>query len=644
MTLPARPLVFNTLARAVAPRRPMRVSEWAERHRILSAKASPIPGPWRNSRNPLLVEIMDCFSARSPVRDVVAVLPIQFGKTAVEENIVGYTMTEVGGPIMVTLPGEVSLEKWETQKLNPLLDETPILQDVLTSTASRDAANRRNFKEFVGGQLYLEHAGNPARLKSSSIRTLLVDEYSSFAAALRTGDDPDAMLDGRVSAFPATYKRLKVSSPGTLGTCRAWEAWLKSDRRRWLMPCPHCGHRQAFEWSGLQWDEDLTRAWYVCADCGAVIDEHEKPAMIAAGQWVAENPAARVRGYHANCLYYPIGMGPRWLELARMWADAQGDPAKLKTFINDRLAEPWEDPAMRAVKMNVIADRAEPLPLRPVPAWVLQITAGIDTQDNRLAVQLVGWGRGMASWVVDYIELPGDPADDAVWEALTAHLNTPVEHASGALLRVEAAAVDTGGHRTEAVKHYVRQARTRRIMAIMGARHNNHPPLGRGKPVETNWRGQYDKRGVLLYQVGTVNIKHMLFGHLSADAERDADLRRVCFSDQLEPFYFEGLTSEVYDPRKNRFEKKRGSVRNEPLDTWVYAYAATLHPELRLPRWTRAQWDAREAQLLAQASTSRVDARQQHPAHLPTTPAPPRRDVPRETSGGFGSDAWSNRL
>ena len=78
-----------------------------------------------------------------------------------------------------------------------------------------------------------------------------------------------------------------------------------------------------------------------------VIEEHQKTRMIAAGRWVAENPGAPIRGYDINCLYYPMGLGPRWIELVAMWRDAQGDQAKLKTFINDRLAEPWEDPAMR---------------------------------------------------------------------------------------------------------------------------------------------------------------------------------------------------------------------------------------------------------------------------------------------------------
>jgi phage terminase large subunit GpA-like protein len=644
MTLAAaRPLIFAAIGKAIAPRKPLRVSEWAARYRVLSSKGSQEAMAWRNERNPLQVEIMDCFSARSPVRDVVARLPIQFGKSEIETNILGYTMCENPMPIIVALPAEVSMNKWIDQKLNPLIDETPAIQAVLTSMASREASNRRTFKDFHGGQLYVEHAGNPVRLKSTSAGMVLADEFSSFASLLKSGDDPAEMLDGRTSAFPSKYKRLKVGTPEIAGRCRISELYDKSDQRRYYVPCPDCGHEQPFEWSGLQWTPDGMHAWYVCRECAVVIEEHQKTAMIARGHWVAENPGARIRGYHANALYYPIGLGPRWVELVAMWRDAQGDPAKLKTFINDRLAEPWEDPSMRAVKFNIIADRAEPLPLRPVPSWVLAVTAGIDTQDNRLPVQIVGWGRGMTCWPIDYVELPGDPNEDEVWTALTALLNAPIDRADGAVLRVDAALQDMLGHRTEAVKAYVRQKRVRRLVAGFGATANNAPSLGKAKLHDINYRGMVDKRGVHAYPVGTVAIKHHLFAMLSTDADKPAEERKVRFSDELSRDYFGGLVSETYDPRKNRFEKIRGTPRNEPLDTWVYAYAAAMHPELRLHRWTRANWDMREAQLLASiARPSANDSRETQPS-APTPAARPSdsRETRRRPRGFDTKDGWS---
>lgn len=588
--------IAAVLARSLAPRKPITVSQWSDLERRLSSKGSAEPGRWRTDRNPPLREPMDCLSARSTVKDVVLMFPIQFGKTEVAVNALGYTMDHNPGPVMVCLPGEVSMHKWVAQKLNPMIEETPAVRATLTSTDSRNGSNRREFKDFAGGQLYIEHAGSPSRLKSTTVRTLIVDELDEFAASLVGGDDPVEMLDGRTSAFPATYKRLYISTPQIQGTSRIEALYAKSDRRRYYVPCPHCGEMQPLEWSGLRWGPGGTGVAYVCRECGALIEEHHKTQMIAAGQWVAENPGAKSRGYWINCLYYQIGLGPRWAELVERWLNAQNDPAKLKTFINDRLAEPWEDPAMRAVKHNIIADRAEAYPLRTAPPGVLAITAGVDTQDNRLAVQIIGWGRGMACWVIDYIELPGDPADDAVWVALADLLNRGVQHESGLFLDVEATCIDAGGHRTEAVKAFVRDRRIRRPLAIFGAVPNNAPVISKGKMQDVDWKGRYDKRGVMIQHVGTVGIKHMLFGRLSTDADKDPDHRLVHFSSDLPPEYFAGLVSETYNPSKNRFEKKRGA-RNEPLDTWVYAYAATHHPELRLQRRTNAEWDRAQTRL-----------------------------------------------
>jgi len=597
----ARAEISHAIARAIAPRKPMRVSEWAAAKRRLSRKGSAIPGAWSNTINPLQVEVMDCFSARSPVHEAVALFPIQFGKSEIETNILGYTMEENPQPLMVVLPGEVSMNKWIDQKLNPLIDETPSLQRVLTSIASRESSNRRAFKDFRGGQLYIEHAGNPVRLKSTSVGMVLVDEFSSFANALKTGDDPDAMLDGRTSAFPSTYKRFKVGTPESKGSCRLTDLWEKSDQRRWHWPCPDCGHEQPFEWRGLHWTPDAQRCWYACRACGVVIEEHQKTELIARGRWVAAHPDRKLRGYHANCLYYPMGLGPRWIELVRMWLDAQGDPAKLKTFINDRLAEAWEDQSTKKAKANIIRDRLELYRLRTAPRGVLAITAGVDTQDDRLAVQLLGWGRGMTVWVIDYVELAGDPGEDEVWAKLADLLNRPIAHELGGLLNIDATAIDAGGHRTEHVKHFVRQRRVRRPMCIFGAVPNNAPILNRPKLEDVTYKGKLDKKGVHIYHVGTVNAKHWLFQRLSSDADAQPEARLIHISEDLDGFYLDGLVSETFNPRKNRFEKNRGGVRNEPLDTFVYAYAAAHHHELRLHRASIADWNAREARLLDMA-------------------------------------------
>jgi phage terminase large subunit GpA-like protein len=278
---------------------------------------------------------------------------------------------------------------------------------------------------------------------------------------------------------------------------------------------------------------------------------------------------------------------------------------------------------------------------------VLGITAGVDTQDNRLAVHIIGWGRELRAWTLDYLELPGDPGQLKVWDDLTDLLLKPIEHASGVLMPVEAVAIDAGGHRTEAVKHYVRLRRVRRPLCIFGAVPNNAPVLSKGKLEDVKWNGKLDKRGVTIHHVGTVAIKHLLYGWLSVDADpkrlddgsevpkTPAD-RLVHFSDELDAEFFAGLTSETYNARKNRFDKIR--TRNEPLDTWVYAYAATHHPELRLHRLTNAEWAAREARLAGGVAPAVPQ-----PAAPVVTPQIPRgtsNPAPRRRTG-LGGDDWT---
>ena len=102
----AAPGFYAAVARALAPRKPLTVSRWADAERRLSSKGSAEAGPWRTDRNPPLREPMDCMSARSTVREVALMFPIQFGKTEVAINALGYCMDHDPGPVMVCLPGE----------------------------------------------------------------------------------------------------------------------------------------------------------------------------------------------------------------------------------------------------------------------------------------------------------------------------------------------------------------------------------------------------------------------------------------------------------------------------------------------------------------------------------------------------------
>lgn len=635
MNAPLSPLALKAFAAGWRPKSPLTVSEWSDAHRILSQSGSAQPGPWKTAVTPYLREIMDQLSEHVPARMVVFMKSSQVGGTEVGSNWLGYIMAHAKGPVAVLMPTEKSLNDWMSQKFDPMSNDTPAVAAVLARRSNNAGDNSAQRKRFTGGILYAKTAGSTAELKSTSLRYAIADEVDEYDWTTLQGD-PLGLLQVRLTTFH-DRKLYVPSSPTMKDASRIEELFEAGDKRRYHVPCPHCGAFQPLAWGNLHWRKHpasqrrIMEAYYACRECGEIIPEHHKGDMLARGRWIPENPGAPYPSYHINALYSPIGLGLTWLELAEEWLEAQDDPAKLMRFINTRLGETYADRS-REIKANAIEARAEPYPLRTVPPGCLVITAGVDTQDDRLEIQILGFGKGERIWTLDYHVLPGNPADEGLWDRLADYLNgCQFANSQGRLLKIEATGIDTGGHHTHAVYQFVRARKVRRPMAMKGASTPGRAILGKPSHQDVTWRGVTTKKGVALYSVGTDTAKHLLYNRLHGDAEKSPEARLVRFSQALESHYYDGLTAETFNPRKNQFEKKKGK-RNEPLDTWVYALAASHHPELYVHKWRAADWDRRAQQLEPTATEpGQPDA---HPKAEPTPPQPtPARRPHRQ--GGF---------
>ncbi|HMR68937.1 MAG TPA: phage terminase large subunit family protein [Rubrivivax sp.] len=610
---PAHQLVLAACERAVRPRKRMTVSEWADAHRMLALEGSAEPGPWRTSRTPYLREIMDQLSEHSRARKVVFRKSSQVGGTEASSNWLGYIIAYAKGPVAVVMPSEKSLTDWMAQKFEPMAGATAAVRDVLAVRSNRAADNNASRKKFIGGILFAKTAGSTADLKSTSLRYAIADEVDEYDWTTLQGD-PLGLLEVRLTTFH-DRKLFVVSSPTIKDASRIDEEHDGGDQRLYCVPCPHCDERQPLQWSGLRWTAPLPPrrhvevAWYVCRGCGAEIAEHHKPRMLDHGAWVPQAPGNPYPSYHISALYSPPGLGLSWPELASEWIEAQSDPAKLMRFVNTRLGESWAN-RTGDIKPNALAARAEPVALRQIPPGCLILTAGVDVQDDRLEAHILGWGwrdRQICCWVIDYHVLPGRPSEAPVWDDLAAYLNTPLANGWGRSMVPAATAIDTG-HHTHAVYAFVRAGRVPRPMAVKGASTPGRNILGRPTMQDVNWAGKVERKGVALYSIGTEAGKFQLYSWLEADAARDADQRHVRFPSGLESAYYEQLVSEVHNPRKNRWELRKGR-RNEALDTWVYAYAATHHPALFMHRWRPVDW-RRLADLIEPGADGAADGSQ----------------------------------
>ena len=625
----AHTLAYRAARRAVRPKAPLTVSEWADANRVLSGEGSAEAGAWKTSRTPYLREIMDALSEDSPARKVVFMKSSQVGGTEAGSNWLGYIMAHAKGPVAVVMPTEKSLQDWSSQKFDPMSRETPAIAAVMAQRSNRAGDNSAQRKRFTGGILYFKTAGSTSELKSTSLRYAIADEIDEYDWSTGQGD-PLGLLEIRLTTFH-DRKLFVVSSPTMKDASRIEEQFELGDQRHYHVPCPHCGERQHLKWTNVRWQKGqggrATRAWYVCEECGAEIDEHHKPAMLAGGRWLAGNPDGAWRSYHINAVYSPIGLGLSWAELADEWIEAQDDPAKLMRFVNTRLGETWADRS-HDLKPNALAARAEPYPLRTVPAGALVLTAGVDTQDDRLEIRVTGWGwrdGSVHDWIVDYHVIPGKPNEQRIWDALDDYLTASFANAHGKTLHIEATAIDTGGHHTHDVYAYVRRAKARRVIAIKGASQPGRVILGKPSHQDVNWRGQTIKRGVALYTVGTDTAKHWIYARLNGDADKDPSERRVHFSTHLEPWFYDQQVAETYNPRKNRWEVKKGK-RNEVLDTHVYCIAASHHPELYLHKWRPIDWKRRALMLEPEQTTDQTPT---EASAAETTPPPTYRGRPR---------------
>jgi phage terminase large subunit GpA-like protein len=63
-----------------------------------------------------------------------------------------------------------------------------------------------------------------------------------------------------------------------------------------------------------------------------------------------------------------------------------------------------------------------------LPKDVAVLTCGVDVQDNRLELEIVGWGWCEESWSIDYHVLYGDPSTPELWAELDQVLSRQYEH------------------------------------------------------------------------------------------------------------------------------------------------------------------------------------------------------------------------
>lgn len=632
--------IRSAAARAWMPPQRMTLSEWSDEFAFMSAESAAQDGKWTTL--PYQKGLMDAMTDPA-VEMIVVQKSARVGYTKCLNNLVGYHMHQDPCPIMLVQPTVEDAEGYSKEEIAPMLRDTPALKGLVTESSSKDANNTILAKSFPGGVLSVVGANSPRGFRRVSRRIVLFDEVDGYP--LSAGAEGDQIkLGAKRAEYYWNRKIVAGSTPTVKGVSKIERLFLDTDQRRYFVPCPHCGEMQFFKWSGIKWPkDDPASAYYVCEHNGCVIQHSEKYAMIERGEWRATAKAKRpgLVGFHiwAAYSYSPNGT---WGQLATEFVESKGDKELLKTFVNTALGEVWEDQAGEGAAWESLYARMEPYKILTVPMGGLVLTAGVDTQDNRLAVKVKAWGAGEESWLIYWTELYGDPAGDQVWKDLDEVLQMEFEHASGRTMRITATAVDSGGHHTQRVYAYARDRKEQNVIAVKGSSTPGQPVRGKPSAVDIDHKGRKIKGGAEVWFVGTDTAKALIYARM-----RTTDgAGKMHFPIGLDEAYFRGLTAEKKVTKLvkgfARQEWVKTYNRNEPLDCEVYALAAAYHAGIQRVNWAKLTEKFSPVLLPKTANDIQVSEAAPAPVEEPKAVQRPARR-PINSRGGGWITGWKNK-
>ena len=553
------------------PRERLPVSKWAEKHRVLP-DGNAIPGPWRNSVTPYLVEIMDTFDDDT-VEQVIFVKPTQVGGTSAMENILGSLIDQAPAPTMIVYPSDELAERTVDAKLEPMIKACKVLAEKY-----REHISKKLRLKFGAMTVYLNGANSPADLSSTNVRDLFLDEVDKYPGATKKESDPVSLAIERTKTY-TTNRFIFITSTPTLKTGHIWKAKEAADaEKHYFVPCPHCGKYIELKFAQIKWPskdvvperrERAEMASYVCQECGAVITDQHKGEMLGAGRWEyvrksAERPKSVA--YWINTLYSPF---TRFSEIAYQFLKSKDDPELFQNFVNSWLAEPWEDTKLRT-NADLVMERQTEVPAWELPEWTKLLTGGIDVQENCVYWTIRAWGDFMTSQNVAH----GQALSMAEVERV---MNTTFSMPSGEKIMVELALMDSGDQTDEVYNFCLSN-----YDWVRPCKGSSTPLQGHYK-VSTVDKAGSQANGIQLIMVDGGKYKDMIAARMrrpngrgSWMVHKDCDLE---YAEQVTAEH--KITERSKGKAIQKWVPKMSHAANHYLDCEVYAAAAADMQEVR---------------------------------------------------------------
>lgn len=549
----------------------MTVSEWADNFRVLPSESSGEPGLYRTDRMPYLEEIAYELSPQSTTDEVTVIKGTQLGFTELGNNMLFCYSNLYPCPMLQILPTESAVRTHSLSKLWPSIEASPKLRDIFRKRKTQDGSSITSLV-FKGGSISLAWSNSASTFASMSRRIVICDDVDRWPDEIEGGEPLD-LAKNRAEAFPNNKKIYVNSSPAKKHNSKILPKYETSSQALYTMKCPHCSGDVVFEKDDFKFNYDenyqlIGDVVFVCSKNGCIIENHQKYEMMKkenGARYVHKFPERKHKGYRVPSYYSPFA---KWNEIFQLFLDARKEQkqkkenTKMASWTNTKDANVWEETIVK-LDVNEFLNRHEDY-IADVPSGAFILTAGVDTQDDRLECEVVGWGKYGESWSIGKFILEGDPKYQRVWEKLDKILQSPFKHESGMDMKIMGMGVDSGGHRTEFVYAYCKSRIEQNVFCLKGDNAVETPILKISS-------SKASKGAFRLYMIGVNSAKDVVYGHLTT---KEVGPGYMHFPRKLEynEEHFKQLTGEKKDKTTGRWSKFR--TRNEALDIRVYSMAA----------------------------------------------------------------------
>lgn len=568
-------------AEGLKPIPELTVDEWCDIYGKLPPSVSE-PGRFRVDRIPYMREILRNMTPNNGINKIVMMFAAQVAKTEVLNQFQAYLMHYNPNNFIVYQPTVELVESYVKNKINPMIDTNEVLTEIFKGKNTNNLTEK-SFKGCVGTY---KGANSGSGFRMLSVPIVIGDEIDAWPRDVEGEGSPIKLAGNRVTTFGAKAKEIYDSTPTEKDFSNVEDEFLAGDQRYYFVPCPHCQSKQRLIFSNLKYTKSPKNefkaedVYYECEYCHKPITENNKTWMLANGEWIPLNPDAspKVKTYQLSGLYSPLGW-LSWEKICDEWLAAQKDRGLLRAFVNTRLGETFYEASEQPSHAKLKSLKEDYIKKFEVDERVVKLYAGIDTQKDRFAVIVIGFGKDQEQFVVDYEEIHANPNTKEGWDLLKTYIDRPFNHRSGVDIFISAAAIDTGGRNTSDVYNFVRQNQNK-FFAIKGASSNIGSFMKEGSDVDKDLvTGQKFTNPLKLWLINTILAKKTIYSFINNQLNNGiTDGSGVIhFAGHLPDFFFQMLVSErlirkqVNGAIKEEFVLPKGT-RNEALDCYVYAY------------------------------------------------------------------------